>query len=82
MDVEALRDSPAPAGFYLPSAAMEQLADSFAVVGGVRLPLHSQVLSAYCGVLRELFLIYHEGTSAQAQVRVTHMSLPCSGLRA
>jgi hypothetical protein len=35
----------------------------------VRLLLHSQVVSTYCGVLRELFLVHKEGSSDAVQVR-------------
>jgi hypothetical protein len=47
MDVELYKTTTEPQALYLPSASMEQLADSYANVQGVRLPLHSQVLSTY-----------------------------------
>ena len=49
-----------PQGFYLADASLAQLADCYAVVDGVRLPLHSQVLGAQCQVLRELFVSRRE----------------------
>ena len=48
-------DEASPQGFYLADAGLEELADCFAVVGGTRLPLHSQVLGAQSAVLRDLF---------------------------
>lgn len=50
-----------PHRFYMGNPDLAALADCFAVVGGVRLPLHSQVLSQQSGVLRELFLAQSEG---------------------
>ena len=47
---------------------MEELADCFAVVGGARLPLHSQVLGAQSAVLRDLFRSRREGGSLAAEV--------------
>ena len=44
-----------PQSFYLPDDGLEELSDCFAVVEGVRLPLHSQVLGTQCAVLRDLF---------------------------
>ncbi|KAL4433896.1 hypothetical protein ABPG75_000337 [Micractinium tetrahymenae] len=52
------------AAFYLPEPALEALADCFAVVDGVRLQLHSQVLSTQSAVLRELFVGQREGAGA------------------
>ena len=51
-----------PQSFYLADSSMEQLADCFAVLGGMRLPLHGQVLAAQAAVLRQLFLAQAEGT--------------------
>ena len=61
-------DEASPQGFYLANASLEELADCFAVVGGIRLPLHSQVLGAQCQVLRDLFLSRKEGVIS-AEVR-------------
>lgn len=61
----------APAHFYLPDASCEALADSFAIVEGARLPLHSAVLAMQSKVLRDLFLQLREpqGGAAASQVR-------------
>lgn len=47
-----------PQRFYLPgnAAAMELLSDCFALVDGVRLPLHGQLLAAQAAVLRDMFV--------------------------
>ncbi|PSC73044.1 NADPH:quinone reductase isoform A [Micractinium conductrix] len=43
---------------------INKLDDCFAVVGGVRLPMHSHILAHQSGVLRELFLAQREGGAA------------------
>jgi len=50
-----------PQHLYLADPSLEALADCFATVGGVRLPLHSQLLAMHSAVLRELFLAQAEG---------------------
>jgi hypothetical protein len=55
LDLSTL-DEACPQGFYLTDSSLEQLADCYAVVDGVHLPLHSQVLGAQCQVLRNLFV--------------------------
>jgi hypothetical protein len=70
IDLEALKGNKRPQGFYVRSAGMDQLADACAVVQDVRLPLHSQVLSHECSVLRELFLVPIEGAGGTKQVGV------------
>jgi hypothetical protein len=60
LDLSTL-DEASPQGFCLADASLEELADCFAVVGGTRLPLHSQVLGAQSQVLRGLFLSLKEG---------------------
>lgn len=62
-------DESYPQEFYLTGDGLEELSDCFAVVGGTRLPLHSQVLGAQSAVLRDLFRSQKEG-GAYAQVRV------------
>jgi hypothetical protein len=57
----ATLDCACPQLFYLPDPALEKLADCFACVEGVRLPLHQQVLAAQAAVLRQLFLAQAEG---------------------
>ena len=64
----SILDEASPQGFYLPDSGLEELADCFAVVGGTRLPLHSQVLGAQSAVLRDLFRSRKEGGVA-AEVR-------------
>lgn len=41
--------------FYLPEPSLVDLADAAIQVGGLLLPVHSQLLSMQSGVLRELF---------------------------
>ncbi len=61
MDLSTL-DLAQPHAFYLAAQpSMEALSDCHAVVNGMRLPLHSQVLSLHSAVLRELFLGQQEG---------------------
>lgn len=64
-------DEDQPAAFYLRGdASLEQLADNFAVVSGVRLPLHSHVLATAAAVLKDLLLCQRgEGGAAPAEVR-------------
>lgn len=45
-----------PQRFYLPHEELEWLADATLVVEGVKLPVHSAMLSTQSGVLRGLFL--------------------------
>lgn len=67
-----------PCVFYLPYPFLEALADCHALVGGVRLPLHSQILAAQSSVMRDLFLTQREGGVA-AQVRPIECSVPAHG---
>ena len=59
LDLGAL-DPAAPARFYLPDPSFEALSDCYAVVQGVRLPLHGQLLAARAAVLRQLFVAQTE----------------------
>jgi hypothetical protein len=54
-------DEANPQNFYLLDASLEELADCYAVVDGVRLPLLSQVLGAQCQVLRVNFISAKKG---------------------
>lgn len=49
-----MAEPPDPA-FYLPEPSLADLADAAIVIGGVELPVHSQLLSLQSAVLRELF---------------------------
>lgn len=63
-------DEEQPSAFYFRGDdSLEQLADSFAVVAGVRLPLHSHVLATAAAVLRDLFLSRGGEGGAAAEVR-------------
>ena len=64
----SILDAGSPQTFYLADSGLEDLADCFAVVGGVRLPLHSQVLAGRSAVLRDLFRSRKDGDIA-AEVR-------------
>lgn len=51
-----------PAGLlHLPAGFPADTADAFAVVGGARLELHSQVLATQANVLRDVFVTRLEG---------------------
>jgi hypothetical protein len=63
MDLAAL-DPAQPHAFYLSDPSLEALSDCFAVVDGVRLPLHSHILAQQSAVLRELFLAQREGLAS------------------
>ena len=52
---------------YLTPGTHLLVADAFATVEGVRLPLHSQLLSLHCGVLRDAFLTHLEGAAPAGQ---------------
>jgi hypothetical protein len=73
-----------PQRFYLPDSSFEQLADCYALVGGVRLPLHAQVLAARAAVLRQMFVAQAEdgqpSCSYQEPVALTAAFAGC-GLR-
>lgn len=60
VDLGALSPADAPR-FYLPDASFELLSDCYAIVEGMRLPLHAQVLAARAAVLRQLFVAQSEG---------------------
>lgn len=63
-------DEEQPAAFYFRGDdALEQLSDCFAVVSGVRLPMHSHVLATSAAVLKDLFLSQRGEGGAAAEVR-------------
>ena len=78
MDLSAL-DPAQPQVFYLSDRSLEALSDCYAVVGGTRLPLHSQVLSLHSPVLRDLFveriaaIFNKDGAQLDA---ASHLALP------
>lgn len=80
-------DEDEPASFYLPGSSAEssgssseELADAFAVVGGTRLPLHSQLLAARSPVLRAALLEQAASSSADP-AQVVGMCRPeCVGM--
>lgn len=56
--MQAERD---PVAFYLPPGLPLGLADAWAEVESVRLPLHSQLLATQASVLRDVFVTREEG---------------------
>ena len=62
--LEGVLDPEQPHAYYLSEPSLAALSDCFAVVGGVRLPMHSHILAHQSGVLRELFLAQREGGAA------------------
>ncbi|EFN57079.1 hypothetical protein CHLNCDRAFT_143844 [Chlorella variabilis] len=65
VDLDAL-DCACPQRFYLPDSSFEKLADCFALVEGMRLPLHNQLLAARAAVLRQMFVAQAEEGGAGA----------------
>jgi hypothetical protein len=63
IDMDSLDES-LPEDFYIHDSSLKQMADCFAVVAGIHLPLHSQLLGAQSTVLLDLFVVQKQTITA------------------